>query len=410
MSPSACHGQPWWCHVPKPETPIPHPTSSALCPVPPPPEIPIPRPQTHTPLPPCCSTPSARTPAVRPPSPRPAPRPLPPQSLPVPPGPSPVPPRPPAPCPPPSGRSQRRCRGRVPERPQHHERRPRRAGGRPRRARPARGGGEDPLRQRPAPGHQAPGALPALQALQGLRGLAHKAHLQAARGVRQLRQPLGGRGCQERAERLFPRRRGGSVGCLAPQASASTPRSPRRCGWSSPRPTPRWPRASWWAPPTPARPSPTPYLSSSPESPVSAPRLGAAPAPPLAPAPRLPVACGGERGINSPSSSLADELTVPALYPSSPEVWGPYPLYPAELAPALPPPAFTYPASLHAQVTRRGPSTAHAAQLAAPQNHPPPPRSASAWAGPRGRVLGGSSTGGSERLGPSASCREEERR
>ncbi|XP_011833134.1 PREDICTED: RNA-binding protein with multiple splicing [Mandrillus leucophaeus] len=45
------------------------------------------------------------------------------------------------------------------------------------------------------------------------------------------------------------------------------------------------------------------------------------------------------------------ELTVPALYPSSPEVWAPYPLYPAELAPALPPPAFTYPASLHAQET-----------------------------------------------------------
>uniref|UniRef100_F7A2L1 RNA binding protein with multiple splicing n=1 Tax=Xenopus tropicalis TaxID=8364 RepID=F7A2L1_XENTR len=43
------------------------------------------------------------------------------------------------------------------------------------------------------------------------------------------------------------------------------------------------------------------------------------------------------------------ELTVPALYPGSPEVWAPYPLYPAELAPALPPPAFTYPASLHAQ-------------------------------------------------------------
>ncbi|XP_040180518.1 RNA-binding protein with multiple splicing isoform X2 [Rana temporaria] len=42
------------------------------------------------------------------------------------------------------------------------------------------------------------------------------------------------------------------------------------------------------------------------------------------------------------------ELTVPALYPGSPEVWAPYPLYPAELAPALPP-AFTYPASLHAQ-------------------------------------------------------------
>ncbi|KAB0373690.1 hypothetical protein FD755_015349 [Muntiacus reevesi] len=46
---------------------------------------------------------------------------------------------------------------------------------------------------------------------------------------------------------------------------------------------------------------------------------------------------------------LYHELTVPALYPSSPEVWAPYPLYPADLAPALPPPAFTYPASLHAQ-------------------------------------------------------------
>ncbi|OWK00233.1 RBPMS, partial [Cervus elaphus hippelaphus] len=47
------------------------------------------------------------------------------------------------------------------------------------------------------------------------------------------------------------------------------------------------------------------------------------------------------------------ELTVPALYPSSPEVWAPYPLYPADLAPALPPPAFTYPASLHAQIHLR---------------------------------------------------------
>uniref|UniRef100_A0A8B9CS71 RNA binding protein, mRNA processing factor n=1 Tax=Anser brachyrhynchus TaxID=132585 RepID=A0A8B9CS71_9AVES len=103
------------------------------------------------------------------------------------------------------------------------------------------------------------------------------------------------------------------------------------------------------------------------------------------------------------------ELTVPALYPSSPEVWGPYPLYPAELAPALPPPAFTYPASLHAQVTRRDPGTAHAARLAAPQTCPPPPRSSSARAGPHGRARG-SSAGGSERLGPSASCREEERR
>ncbi|XP_063775452.1 RNA-binding protein with multiple splicing [Mixophyes fleayi] len=52
------------------------------------------------------------------------------------------------------------------------------------------------------------------------------------------------------------------------------------------------------------------------------------------------------------------ELTVPALYPGSPEVWAPYPLYPAELAPALPPPAFTYPASLHAQVRWFPPSDA----------------------------------------------------
>uniref|UniRef100_A0A6I8SB58 RNA binding protein with multiple splicing n=1 Tax=Xenopus tropicalis TaxID=8364 RepID=A0A6I8SB58_XENTR len=52
------------------------------------------------------------------------------------------------------------------------------------------------------------------------------------------------------------------------------------------------------------------------------------------------------------------ELTVPALYPGSPEVWAPYPLYPAELAPALPPPAFTYPASLHAQVRWLSPSDA----------------------------------------------------
>ncbi|XP_068961048.1 RNA-binding protein with multiple splicing isoform X1 [Petaurus breviceps papuanus] len=52
------------------------------------------------------------------------------------------------------------------------------------------------------------------------------------------------------------------------------------------------------------------------------------------------------------------ELTVPALYPSTPEVWAPYPLYPAELAPALPPPAFTYPASLHAQMRWLPPSDA----------------------------------------------------
>ncbi len=57
-----------------------------------------------------------------------------------------------------------------------------------------------------------------------------------------------------------------------------------------------------------------------------------------------------------------DELTVPALYPSSPDVWASYPLYPAELSPALPP-AFTYPSSLHAQVTCKP----------VPSLSPPPP-------------------------------------
>lgn len=61
-----------------------------------------------------------------------------------------------------------------------------------------------------------------------------------------------------------------------------------------------------------------------------------------------------------------DELTVPALYPSSPDVWASYPLYPAELSPALPP-AFTYPSSLHTQVTCTSiPSS--------PRQLPPPPR------------------------------------
>uniref|UniRef100_A0A4W5KJH8 RNA binding protein, mRNA processing factor n=1 Tax=Hucho hucho TaxID=62062 RepID=A0A4W5KJH8_9TELE len=45
------------------------------------------------------------------------------------------------------------------------------------------------------------------------------------------------------------------------------------------------------------------------------------------------------------------ELTVPALYPGGPDMWASYPLYPAELSQALPP-AFTYPSSLHTQVTR----------------------------------------------------------
>uniref|UniRef100_A0A8C9WQT2 RNA-binding protein with multiple splicing-like n=1 Tax=Scleropages formosus TaxID=113540 RepID=A0A8C9WQT2_SCLFO len=43
------------------------------------------------------------------------------------------------------------------------------------------------------------------------------------------------------------------------------------------------------------------------------------------------------------------ELTVPALYPGGADIWAPYPLYPAELSPALPP-AFTYPSALHAQI------------------------------------------------------------
>uniref|UniRef100_A0A8C5FFJ6 Dynactin subunit 6 n=1 Tax=Gadus morhua TaxID=8049 RepID=A0A8C5FFJ6_GADMO len=43
------------------------------------------------------------------------------------------------------------------------------------------------------------------------------------------------------------------------------------------------------------------------------------------------------------------ELTVPGLYPSSQDMWASYPLYPAELSPALQP-AFTYPSSLHAQI------------------------------------------------------------
>ncbi|KAG1926981.1 RNA-binding protein with multiple splicing [Pimephales promelas] len=40
------------------------------------------------------------------------------------------------------------------------------------------------------------------------------------------------------------------------------------------------------------------------------------------------------------------EFTVPALYPSSPDVWASYPLYPAELPPA----AYAYSSSLHAQI------------------------------------------------------------
>ncbi|KAI2646440.1 RNA-binding protein with multiple splicing [Labeo rohita] len=47
------------------------------------------------------------------------------------------------------------------------------------------------------------------------------------------------------------------------------------------------------------------------------------------------------------SDVCADEFTVPALYPSSPDMWASYPLYPTE----LPPPAYAYSSSLHAQVT-----------------------------------------------------------
>ncbi|XP_016114785.1 RNA-binding protein with multiple splicing [Sinocyclocheilus grahami] len=62
-------------------------------------------------------------------------------------------------------------------------------------------------------------------------------------------------------------------------------------------------------------------------------------------------------GIPNPSASRQSpaplcvsrepyELSVPALYASSPEVWASYPLYPAE----LPPPAYAYSSSLHAQI------------------------------------------------------------
>ncbi|XP_010767249.1 RNA-binding protein with multiple splicing-like, partial [Notothenia coriiceps] len=66
------------------------------------------------------------------------------------------------------------------------------------------------------------------------------------------------------------------------------------------------------------------------------------------------------------------ELTVPGLYPSSPDVWASYPLYPAELSQALPP-AFTYPSSLHAQVTCTTPSTPTPPPLSQllPQTHNP---------------------------------------
>ncbi|XP_077085870.1 RNA-binding protein with multiple splicing isoform X2 [Siphateles boraxobius] len=40
------------------------------------------------------------------------------------------------------------------------------------------------------------------------------------------------------------------------------------------------------------------------------------------------------------------DFTVPALYPSIPDVWASYPLYPAELPPA----AYAYSSSLHAQI------------------------------------------------------------
>lgn len=69
----------------------------------------------------------------------------------------------------------------------------------------------------------------------------------------------------------------------------------------------------------------------------------------------LSLSLSGRSPVHSPHSTpplllSTDELTVPALYPSSPDVWASYPLYPAELSPALPP-AFTYPSSLHTQVT-----------------------------------------------------------
>ncbi|XP_070264443.1 RNA-binding protein with multiple splicing isoform X2 [Myotis yumanensis] len=81
------------------------------------------------------------------------------------------------------------------------------------------------------------------------------------------------------------------------------------------------------------------------------------------------------------------ELTVPALYPSSPEVWAPYPLYPAELAPALPPPAFTYPASLHAQRTAVS-STAQFVHLGQPSTRflPMSPAASETWMSAQGTL------------------------
>lgn len=56
---------------------------------------------------------------------------------------------------------------------------------------------------------------------------------------------------------------------------------------------------------------------------------------------------------------IPDELTVPGLYPSNPDVWASYPLYPADLSHTLAP-AFTYPSSLHAQVTHTHTQTSRA--------------------------------------------------
>lgn len=73
-----------------------------------------------------------------------------------------------------------------------------------------------------------------------------------------------------------------------------------------------------------------------------------------------------------------DELTVPTLYPSSPDVWASYPLYPAELSPALPP-AFTYPSSLHTQVTCTTPNPSSSALLLPPVTLRPTDALPSKW-------------------------------
>lgn len=111
-----------------------------------------------------------------------------------------------------------------------------------------------------------------------------------------------------------------------------------------------------------------PQMSAAPpQAPVSAHR-------PLCLSVATPTFTGRAPHSTPPLLLSTDELTVPALYPSSPDVWASYPLYPAELSPALPP-AFTYPSSLHTQVTCTPPTPPTPPSVASPPPPPPPPPS-----------------------------------